>query len=489
MFIVKYDALGNVLWAKSAGGTNLDYGAGISTDNSGNVYVTGYFSSSLITFGTTTLINSGTYDMFIVKYDSSGNVLWAKSAGGTNTDFGISIFTGVGGNVYLAGFFYSSSITFGTTILSNTGSADIFLVKYDVSGNELWAKSEGGTYSDWGYGISTDAAENVYLTGYFLSSSITFGTTALTNAGSNSWDMFIAKYDSSGNVLWAKSAGGTNDEKGNSISSDADNNVHVTGIFESPTIIFGTTTLTNAGGEDVFIVKYDSSGNVLWAKSAGDINDDRGYDNYTDVVGNVYVLGSFTSDSINFGATTLTNAGIVIGADLFIVKYDPSGNLLWAKSAGGTDYEEGYGVSTDTSGENVYVTGYFISPTITFVTTTLTNVGDGDVFIAKLASTTGIKENSNSPNQISISPNPTSSTFTITFPNTIHTGTIEIYNVFGEKVMEETIYNTTAKEISVKPACRPPAGRAGTGRNITAGIYFVKVSADENQYVKKLVVQ
>ena len=128
---------------------------------------------------------------------------WAKSAGGASgSTNGQSISTDASGNVFVTGDFNVASITFGTTTLTRAGGADIFVVKYDASGNVLWAKSAGGTSSDYADGISTDASGNVLVTGSFASASITFGTTTLTNTLSNFPDIFVVKYDASGNVLW-----------------------------------------------------------------------------------------------------------------------------------------------------------------------------------------------------------------------------------------------------------------------------------------------
>jgi hypothetical protein len=142
----------NCLWSNSAGGSLEDLVNSICTDDSGNVYVTGYFKSTTITFGTTTLINADntgyTNDIFIVKYTPNGTVLWATSAGGTNIDEGTSLATDVNGNVYVTGYFYSPTITFGTTTLTNVGIGDIFIAKYDGAGAVLWAKSAGGTGYD-----------------------------------------------------------------------------------------------------------------------------------------------------------------------------------------------------------------------------------------------------------------------------------------------------------------------------------------------------
>ena len=464
------------LWAKSAGGTSFDTGNGVSTDTNGNVFVTGSFKSSSITFGTNTLTNAGGRDIFLVKYDANGTVLWAKSAGGTSDDYGYGVSTDTNGNVLVTGYFESSSITFGATTLTNAGNSDIFIVKYAPDGTVLWAKSEGGTSWDYGNSISTDANGNVLVTGYFQSSSITFGSTTLINTGSiYTDDIFIVKYDTSGNVRWAKSAGGTSYDSGRSVSTDTNGNVFVTGYFQSSSIIFGTTTLTNAGNSDIFIVKYDASGNVLWAESAGGTSDDYGYGVSTDANGNVFVTGYFDSDTITFSSTTLTNAG---ASDIFIMKYDASGNILWAESAGGNSSDVGYGgVSTDANG-NALVTGYFYSDTITFGSTTLTNAGGPDIFVVKLDGITGITESLTKAKRIEIYPNPNNGKFTLSFNHsTIQPfNHLTIYNMLGEMVYQSSdIGHQSSVNIDLS---RQPAG-----------IYFVQLITNEETTTKKIVKQ
>ena len=472
IFIVKYDATGNVLWAKSVGGAYDERGQSVSTDASGNVFMTGYFISPTISFGTTTLTNtyaSNLYsDFFIVKYDTSGNVLWAKSAEGAYDDSGQSVSTDASGNVFITGIYYSPTITFGTTTLTKANPtsnySDIFIVKYDASGNMLWATSaEDGVFNDDGRSVSTDASGNVFIAGYFASPTITFGTTTLTNTNS-SWDIFIVKYDSSGNVLWAKSAGGTAYDIGNSVSTDAIGNVFMTGIYYSPTITFGITTLTNANNvADIFIVKYDASGNVLWAKSAEGTWYDLSYGVCTDVIGNVFITGAFYSPTITFGTTTLTNVNAA--NDIFIVKYDASGNVLWAKSAGGAGSDLSSGVCTDVSG-NVFITGYFGSPNINFGTTTLTNAGGMDIFIAKLGGITGTNDIKNS--NIKIYPNPTNNIINIEGLNKNENNTIQIFDVHGKLVITKNISEKGTIDLS----------------ELNKGVYVIKIGEVAQRIVK-----
>ena len=304
--------------------------------------------------------------------------LWAKKAGGISGDYGNGIAVDASGNSYVTGYFQGSA-TFGSTNLtSNQGSTDIFVAKLDSNGNWKWAKNAGGSGQDSGNIIAVDASGNSYVTGYFQGSA-TFGSTNLTsNQGST--DIFVAKLDSNGNWLWAKNAGGTGTDYGYGIWVDASGNIYVTGYFRD-TATFGTLpTLTSSGDTDIFVAKLDSSGNWLWAKKAGGSQADYGYSIAVDANGNSYVTGYFQG-SATFGSTNLTSSG---GTDLFVTKLDSSGNWLWAKKAGGTNIDYGYGIAVDASG-NSYVTGSF-DTSATFGSTTLTSYGSTDIFVAKLDS-------------------------------------------------------------------------------------------------------
>lgn len=374
------------IWAKTSGGNNYDEGRAIAKDASGNIYVTGKFLSQSITFGSTVLTNNGNYDMFIVKYDPSGNVIWAKNFGGTGDESSTCINIDLNGNIYIGGWFYSPSVVFGSTtinISASNNSTDLFLAKLDPSGNVIWAKCAGGTVGEDITGITTDASGSVYVTGGFDSPSLSFGTFTLTSGGPGHQVFFIVKYDSTGNAVWGRTAGGISTDVGSGIATDASGNILVTGYFHSSTITFGTTTLTCQGFYNSFTVKYDNSGNVIWAKKSGGTGDDKAFKVCTDANSNVYVVGAFTSATGVFGNTTLTNASSAGNTgDLFIIKYDSSGNAIWAKSAGNTSNDFGINLNVDPNG-NPYVIGWFSSTTIDFGTTTLTKSGPDDIFIAK----------------------------------------------------------------------------------------------------------
>lgn len=476
IFVVKYDPSGNVLWAKSAGGTHLDGGKSISTDEGGNVLVTGYFYGS-ITFGKTNLISNGGTDIFVVKFDASGNVVWAKSLGGDSFESGTAISSDANGNVLVTGYFKSSILSIDKSTFTNKSEGnreDIFIVKYDVSGKVLWAKSVGGTDPDNARSICTDASGNILLTGEFESSSLDFDTFTIQNALIHNKDIFIVKLDASGNTLWAKSAGGGSIDAGTSLCTDAKQNILVTGYFYSSSITFGKITLTKASGtnSDMFVVKYDASGNLIWAKSAGESGDDAGIGICTDAGGNIFVNGIFDYSPITFGQITLTSAG---SKDIFIVEYDAKGDVVGAESAGGIADDNCENICIDANG-NVFISGFSFSDSIKLGTSILSKGGPIGVFTIKLSAPLIADITDEQSTDIDlIYPNPFSLFTTIQFKTIISNGNLNIYNVNGQLV--KVIQNISGRNIIIYR------------ESIPSGIYFVSL-IENNKVIlsNKLVI-
>jgi hypothetical protein len=396
VFISKLDASGNLLWAKSFGAAAADAGLSIAVDSTGNVYTTGFFAST-VDFdpgaGTTNLTTAGSSDVFISKLDASGNLVFAKRFGGGISDLGYSIAVDSTGNIYTTGFF-QDTVDFdpgaGTTNLITAGSSDVFISKLDASGNLVFAKRFGAAEADVGRSIALDSTGNIYTTGYF-EQTVDFdpgaGTTNLTSAGRS--DVFVSKIDSSGNLVFAKRFGAAEADVGLSVAVDSTGNVYTTGYFEQ-TVDFdpgaGTTDLTTAGGSDVFVSKLDASGNLVFAKRFGGSSDDGGISISVDSNGNIHTIGYF-EERVDFdpgaGTSNLTSAG---GTDVFVSKIDSSGNLLLAKSFGGTANDVGRSIAFDSTG-NIYTTGEFAG-TVDFDpgtgTTNLISAGGNDVFILRL---------------------------------------------------------------------------------------------------------
>jgi len=370
------------VWARNANAWITEgEGSCIATDDSENVYFGGFYTDS-ISFGPYILAGNHSPQyygcIYIAKFDSSGNIKWAKTSVNISTSAGATagtICVDAFGNCYTTGQF-NGIISFGSDTLTSI-AADIFLVKYDSHGNVLWANRAGGAGANLiSQAVATDSYGNVFITGGFNLSAV-FGPDTLTSAGGK--DIFLAKYDSFGNLLWVKSVGGSGLEYAWGVATDASGNAYITGLFASSTLSFGLDTLRTTTGDCIFLAKYDSLGNLKWAKSSVGTTNDYGYAVAIDSTQDIYITGSFTSPAISFGSDTLFNAG---NEDAFIVKYDSSGSVLWAKNLGGSADDEGYYIAADKYGK-IYLTGRFISPAITIDTITLLYPGGSlPMFIA-----------------------------------------------------------------------------------------------------------
>jgi len=385
----------NFEWAKSMGGSSDGRGKSITVDAAGNVYTTGFFNET-VDFdpgsGTYNLSSAGKSDIFVQKLDAAGNFLWAKSMGGGLFENGSSITVDASGNVYTTGSFHGTvdfDPSSGTYNLSSVGSFDIFVQKLDAAGNFLWAKSMGGTDFDFGNSVTVDASGNVYTTGSFQGTADFDPGSGTYNLSSVSFsDFFVQKLDAAGNFLWAKSMGGSYEDRGHSITVDAAENVYTTGQFWG-TVDFdpssSTYNLSSVGSFDIFVQKLDAAGNFLWAKSMGGSSDDIGISIIVDATGNVYSTGNF-QETVDFDPGSGTHTLTAENIDIFVQKLDAAGNFLWAKSMGGSSDDTGNSITVDAAG-NVYTTGSF-QGTVDFDPTAgtynLTEVGNTDIFVQKL---------------------------------------------------------------------------------------------------------
>ena len=366
------------LWVKAAGGTTGDYGNGIAADQAGNVFVTGSYQGTA-TFGASQLTNSGQTDIFIVKYNSSGTVQWAKKAGGTGADEGSAVAVGASGDCYVTGFF-SGTATFGSTNLTSANGKNVFIAKYSGSnGSLLWAKSVSVTGDAEGAGITVDASGNCFLTGYFRNTA-TFKSSpngiSLTSVGG--LDMFLAKYNTSGTCKWAKKGGGTGLDRGYGIALNG-KNIVVTGYYEA-TGTFGTTQLTSAGGGDAFVAKYDTAGTFKWAKSFGGANTDYGHAVALDSSGNCYVTGRFETQA-TFQSTPVTSYG---SYDIFLTKLNNNGSLLWVKNYGGLNLDYSRSIAINKNYNAVYITGAYAINAMFDSLNVVSATNSQDVFVAKV---------------------------------------------------------------------------------------------------------
>ena len=303
IFVAKYDAQGNRIWVQQAGGTEFfDEGHGIAIDGLDNILVSGAFQGTA-TFSDTTVTSAGFNDIFLAKYSSQGNLIWVQQAGGTRGDGSNSVAVDISGNCLVTGSFFNTA-TFNDTTLIGAGDNDIFVAKYNAQGNFVWVQQAGGIDLDRGLDIATDISANTFITGFFVGAA-TFDDTMLTSMGQS--DGFFAKYDGGGNLLWVRQIGGSLSDAVQSVATDGSGNIYITGSFQE-TVTFDDTTLTSAGSADIFVAKYDSQGNLFWVQQAGGSVSDGGNSIVMNGSGTAFVTGSF-SDTATFGDTTLTSAG------------------------------------------------------------------------------------------------------------------------------------------------------------------------------------
>jgi hypothetical protein len=418
VFILKLDVSGNFVWAKSVGGTNFERSKAITVDANGNSYITGTFGNT-VDFdpgpGVFTLsVSGGGSNSFITKLDPSGNFVWAKQFAGAGL-FGAArgIAVDNSGNVYTTGEF-SDSCDFDPGINTfylygdTTNHCTIFVTKLDPSGNFLWAEKFGPLADmqfNSGAAITTDATGNIYFSGKF-GGTVDFDPgpsvyNLVSNGGFiNESNAFVCKLNSSGNFIWAKGMGYSTAEAV-SLKLGAGGKVYTTGGYYGVADFdpgAGVFNLTSAGANDIFVSALDVSGNFVWAKSMGGTNNDESFGLATDPAGNVYTTGRFrgTVDldpgPASFSLTAFAND------DIFVSKLDAQGNFLNAGQMGGTDGEIAFAIAADNIG-NVYTTGYYRSAPADFDpgpgTYTFSNAAT-TLFESKLCTTPNVPVNSTS---------------------------------------------------------------------------------------------
>jgi Beta-propeller repeat len=273
------------------------------------------FSASLMKYFRIVFLGMAYLLVTLESHSQAPTLEWAKGVGGTSSTFGASIGIDALKNVYTTGQF-NGTTDFnpgtGTFSLPSAGGSDIFISKLDANGNFVWANRIGSAGADYGYAIAVDGSGNQYITGAF-NGTVDFnpgaGTANLTSGGVA--DIFILKLDAAGIFQWAQKIGSTGADEGNSITIDPSGDILLTGLFTG-TVDFdpsavGTTNLVSLGNNDIFITKFNASGNFVWAKGIGNTGFDRGNSIKTDLSGNVYTTGTFvgTVDFDPGAATTI----------------------------------------------------------------------------------------------------------------------------------------------------------------------------------------
>lgn len=344
--VVKFDATGNKIWAKTFGTESWEETYSIAIDSKGDIYVTGY------TYGTFEgAQKTGGYDVFVLKLDKDGNQLWVKQFGTSVDDYAYGISLDGADNAYVAGYTYGGFPDF-----KNSGKADIFVLKLDKDGNQFWAKQSGGNQEDIAYSITADPKGGAYVSG------VTSGTLdGQSSAGAS--DAFIAKFDANGNKQWLKQFGSASWDEAWATASDKSGNVYVAG-YTGGTIGKGKPS----GASDVFMAVYDPTGNQTHIFQTGTVENDYCHSVAVDDEGNAYLSG-YTYG----GFDGRKNSG---RADLLILKINPKSGIAWHSQFGSAEDDFSFGSALDLQ-KNFYVVGE------TSGSLGEANAGKYDIFINK----------------------------------------------------------------------------------------------------------
>lgn len=477
--IAKHDSLGNLIWAR---GFNFDIGQ-FNLDRQGNIYVSGSFqlwfpnSPNYFCGGNNpniTVSSQGGADMYLCKYTNNGDLLWVSTwAGFSNSDDKpTAAKTDENGNTIIAGQSFFKAHLYAEADL------DHFLLKYDSQGNLLWSKSNnfhGGMVTN---GLDIDNQGNFYSAGYFQDSAY-FDNIAFKSNGFHT--VFIAKYNSAGNIIWAKKDG-TGYDHCKDLCLDKKGNFYITGTASSQSLFSGTA-ITQSG---MFVAKYDTTGNGLWLRGAAGT---RGISVGADSAANCFITGDFIGTTLTFTTNnnpiTFTNQR---SGEIFVVKYDKNGNAKWAAASVGNNGYTNNGLGITTNNSSCFITGIY-SGTTSFGSTTLSG---GSLFIAKIKDSlsgiiTDTKKNLEVPAQIfKIYPNPVRNFVSLSYTSEEEIKTMEIIisNITGQIMYKE---NATINNKEFNTTIDLHA--------YNKGLYFIEarpVYSTENtgrKYLKKVIIQ
>jgi len=422
--IIKTDDSGNVLWTKVYGGSLNDGGDDIVETPDG----------SYIIVGLTYSYGSGGSDVLLMKIDSTGDTVWVKTYGGNDDDMGNSIQQTFDGGYVIAGKTHSFS----------AGLDNVYLIKIDEYGDTLWTRIFGGDKNDICFAVQETSDSGFILTG------------KTESFGAQNYDCYLAKTDSDGNLLWSKTYGGFSNDYAYSVQE----------ISNGGYIIAGHTRSFGSGSWDVYLVKTNSVGDTVWTKTCGGIHADEAFS----------IIETSDGDYIIAGATHSFGAGI---SDVYVIKTDKDGNIIWTGTYGGSKEDWGYSIQQTPDGGYIII-GY----------TESFGAGYINVYLIKTENDAGIeyeKEQNQKPRvglQLNVYPNPFTTSTTIYFPSIEHRAEsieLDIYDVSGRRVRDFILYPSSF----ILPAVAWD-GKDDEGRALPPGTYFIRINEHLQQKIIKL---
>ncbi|NNE45651.1 MAG: T9SS type A sorting domain-containing protein [Rhodothermales bacterium] len=474
-FVAKYAPDGDLIWVRLGGGPDLDRGHSIGADGFGNLYSTGFFRGSA-SFGVHTVVSAGRNDIFVVKYDADGEVVWARRAGGIGDDSGLGIAVSAAGDRVAVTGYFENSADFSGTPLTTSSESDIFVAVYDGSGALAWARQAGAAddYDDRGVDVALTDAGDVVVTGVFEESA-TFGTTQLI--GFDSEESFVARYTLSGDLDWVAQISGDGDETVSGVAIDGLDHIFVAGGFGNTLTIGDSTRFNPEANADVFLARFSAGGTLDWVRQVGGRLRGRASSVAADLDDHIIISGDFQGD-LEFDDVVLTHHG---GSDIFIAVYDAAGRYRWARQAGGAGSPRSFGTAVNQAGE-VFVTGDFIDTTH-FDGFTISQVNLEDVFVAKLETVTGTGVEGPRPSasggQLSVYPDPFEQQTSISFrlPRPQRHVTLSMYDVLGRRVWKWNKGYQGEGAYSVD----------FDGHGLASGVYFCRLETEEFAYTRPMI--
>lgn len=501
IFCIKLNASGNLVWARQIGGTNgfstLDpdyFEPKITIDTGNNIYISGIYvynidfdpgaSVYLIPLPDTTTTTTW---QFIAKYNSSGSFIWGENMGDVYNVTIQQLKTDSSNNIYLLGGVRNSvdiDPTSGVyTIGTGNNFRDVYLLKLTTTGNFGWCKQIGNiAVEDYPHDLTIDLNDNIVITGYFRGT-VDFDPSTTTDynlvSNNNSEDAFVAKYNNSGNFIWAKSFGTLNGyDYGKAITCDALGNIYVSGIFSgtadfdpSPDTVFN---LTPVGNRSIYVLKLDSNGNFNFVKTIGATDGTFNYsENVFDIVadgtGNIYFTGNYLTqmdcDPDAGVYTILANGG---NDEAFLTSLSStSGEFRWAKSIGSTRYDYGKRITIDQTNHKLTLMGTFMmnnvdfNPPNNYLLSASSLIIPNAFLVNYTYSNLGI-ENYDTNDKIVIFPNPAENQLFL--ESKLAIDKIEIYGILGN-LIKLKIDNTNSISVS----------------DLSSGIYFIKATTADNK--------
>ncbi|UCD65034.1 MAG: T9SS type A sorting domain-containing protein [Candidatus Zixiibacteriota bacterium] len=423
IYLVKVDSLGNQIFGRTFGGEGTEYGYDITPTSDGGFVIVGSTKS----FG------NGGRDVYLIKVDAFGDMLWSRTFGGTADDEGRSVRETSDGGFIICGGTYSWG----------AGYQDVLIIRTDALGNQVWLKTYGGAGGEAG------AAVRPTGDGY-----IVIGSTGSFGEGYSS--MYVVKTDANGDSLWATTYGGARADYGYSVLTTRDGGL----------ALVGATTSYGAGSNDAYLIKTDPDGNIEWERTYGGGDDDRA----------CAVIETGSGDFILAGRT-LSYSG---NHDVYVVKADPAGYQLWSRDYGGAEAD--YGENLIMADDNNYL---LIGRSFSY------SSGGSDIYLLKLQGdqTTGVGQliSQTLPSHFELAqnyPNPFNSSTTIHYSLTRRaTVSVEIYNILGQRVREW------------EAESMPPGtyrlhwdGTGERGDEVGSGMYIYVMRADELVQSRKMVL-